>query len=139
MREEVLGAAWASCRAAIWATSGALSGLARSTEATASSGAWVATVTAGAGSAGGVMGFIAIAGAAKAASAMAKQKRVPRWEGRAAVCRWGRVAVVTRSSRFETSGDYARQSQVKGSKNVSWTQMNATSGHKNGRDAYSFS
>ena len=56
MREEVLGASCACCRAAIWATSGALSGLARSTGATASSGAWVATVAAGAGSAGGVHG-----------------------------------------------------------------------------------
>ncbi|HOU66164.1 MAG TPA: hypothetical protein PK861_09030, partial [Thermomonas sp.] len=96
-----------------------------------------ATVTCGAASAGGEVGVIAIAGAAQAASAMARKRVNPRRAGRAAVWPWGRVAVVTRSSRFETSGDYARDSRVKGSKNVSWTQMNAPTGHKNDASAHS--
>ena len=68
----------------------------------------------------GYIGFIANAGREPAARAMATKTRLvkagnPRRAGRVAEWPWGRFAVVTRSSRIKTSGDYARENRARGS------------------------
>ena len=70
--------------------------------------------------------FIANAGMEPAASAAAIRTRLakmgnPRRAGRVAEWPWGRFAVVTRSSRIKTSGDYARETGTWGSNFVSRT------------------
>ena len=74
-----------------------------------------ARIVLGGVSAGG--GLAASRGADSAASRRARESR----RMRRAVWPWGREAVVTRSSRSETSGDLTRQCRVKGSNFVSRT------------------